>query len=52
LKNERQAAAAAVGDSQPDPSFVPINASLEDVYFHYTRASAHDANPEQKGQAA
>ena len=42
----------AVGDSQPDPSFVPINASLEDVYFHYMRATGHDAHPEQKGQAA
>ncbi len=42
----------AVGDSQPDPSFVPINASLEDVYFRYTRANGHDAHPEQKGQAA
>jgi len=39
-------------DSQPDPSFAPVNASLEDVYFHYTRANGHDAHPEQKGQAA
>ncbi|HEX9457642.1 MAG TPA: ABC transporter ATP-binding protein [Thermoanaerobaculia bacterium] len=42
----------AVSDSQPDPSFVPVNASLEDVYFHYTRANGNDTHPEQKGQAA
>ena len=42
----------AVSDSQPDPSFTPVNASLEDVYFHYTRANGHDAHPAQNGQAA
>jgi ABC-2 type transport system ATP-binding protein len=42
----------AVSDHQPDPTFVPINASLEDVYFHYTRAASQDAANEQKGQAA
>ena len=42
----------AVSDSQPDPSFTPVNASLEDVYFHHTRANGHDAHPAQNGQAA
>jgi len=36
----------AVSDSQPDPSFVPISASLEDVYFHYSKMNG------QNGQQA
>ena len=36
----------AVADSQPDPTFVPINASLEDVYFHYSKMNG------QNGQQA
>ena len=27
----------AVSDAQPDPTFEPIDASLEDVYFHYSK---------------
>ena len=30
-----------VSDTQPDPPFEPINASLEDVYFHYSKRDAH-----------
>jgi len=32
----------AVSDSQPDPSFVPISASLEDVYFHYSKMNGQN----------
>jgi ABC-type multidrug transport system ATPase subunit len=30
-----------VSDAQPDPTFEPINASLEDVYFHYSKRDSH-----------
>jgi ABC-2 type transport system ATP-binding protein len=33
-----------VSDTQPDPTFEPINASLEDVYFHYIK---HDSRQRQ-----
>ena len=33
----------AVSDTQPDPTFEPINASLEDVYFHYSKRDGQQA---------
>jgi hypothetical protein len=30
-----------VSDAQPDPTFEPIAASLEDVYFHYSKRDTH-----------
>jgi len=30
-----------VSDTRPDPTFEPIAASLEDVYFHYSKRDAH-----------
>jgi hypothetical protein len=29
-----------VSDAQPDPTFEPITASLEDVYFHYIKSDS------------
>jgi ABC-2 type transport system ATP-binding protein len=31
----------AVSETQPDATFEPINASLEDVYFHYSKRDTH-----------
>ena len=36
----------AVSDAQPDPTFEPINASLEDVYFYYSRRDANQRQAE------
>jgi ABC-type multidrug transport system ATPase subunit len=30
-----------VNDVQPDPTFEPVSASLEDVYFHYSKRDSH-----------
>jgi ABC-2 type transport system ATP-binding protein len=42
----------AVGDQQPDPSFVPVNASLEDVYFHYSKMNGQNGQSAQTAGAA
>jgi ABC-2 type transport system ATP-binding protein len=35
-----------VSDTQPDPTFEPINASLEDVYFHYIKSDSRQQQAE------
>ena len=35
-----------VSDAQPDPTFEPINASLEDVYFYYSRRDSQQRQAE------
>ena len=35
-----------VSDAQPDPTFEPINASLEDVYFHYIKSDSRQQQAE------
>jgi ABC-type multidrug transport system ATPase subunit len=36
----------SVSDTQPDPTFEPINASLEDVYFYYSKRDGQQRQAE------